>query len=70
MTENQQKIIHLLSEEISTALSSCEHSRNCQGQDVDKIDAYIQSYTIRVNLLQDSRGKLENEFTTMHYDPR
>ena len=70
MTDNQQKIINMITIEISGALHACEHSRHDQTNDPDKIDAYISSYTTRINLLRAIRNQLELEFTVLHYDPR
>lgn len=70
MDVNQQQIIDKLSEEITKALISCEHSRYDPGSDLNKIDSYMKSYKTRVGILKVIRNKLEIEFTTMHYDPR
>lgn len=62
MTNTQQQIINDISIEISSALTSCEHSRHTQEDDPDKIDAYIKRYKIRINLLRKIREQLEDDF--------
>jgi hypothetical protein len=70
MTNDQLSIIHMISKEIKNALSACEHSRNDQSFNSNKIDTYISNYTARIKLLREIRNQLENEFTIIHYDPR
>lgn len=70
MDADKQKIIDLISAEISKALISLERSRGESSVNIDETDAHISSYSTRVNLLRGIRTQLEDEFTVMHYDPR